>query len=48
MTRLPSANGLARLFLIHVHALLERILVVVYALQYAYDVLIDCELVVDL
>ena len=48
VTGLLGANVLARLFLVRVHALLERILVVVYALQCACDVLIDCELAVDL
>jgi hypothetical protein len=48
VTGLLSANGLARLLLVHIHPLLERVLVGVYAIQRAYDVPIDGELAIDL
>jgi hypothetical protein len=47
MTGLLSANGLARLLLVYIHPLLERVLVGVYTIQRAYDVPIDGELAID-
>jgi hypothetical protein len=47
ITGLPGANGLAHLLLIHIHPLLERVLVGIYAIQCAYDVPIDGELAMD-
>jgi hypothetical protein len=47
MTGLPSANSLARLLLIHIYPLLKRVLVSIYTIQYAYNVPIDSELVMD-
>jgi hypothetical protein len=44
---LLGSDGLACLLLVHFHALLEWVLVGVYAFQRAYDVLIDGELAVD-
>jgi hypothetical protein len=47
VTGLLSANGLARLLLVHIHPLLKRVLVGVYTIQYAYDVPINSELAMD-
>jgi hypothetical protein len=47
VTGLPGANGLTRLLLVYIHPLLERVLVSIYAIQYAYDVPIDGELAMD-
>lgn len=44
---LLGAHGLARLLLVHLDPLLERVIVVVYALQRAYDILVNGELAVD-
>jgi hypothetical protein len=47
VTGLLGANGLACLLLVHIHPLLERVLIGVYAIQRAYDVPIDSELAMD-
>jgi hypothetical protein len=47
VTGLLGANSLARLLLVYIHPLLERVLVSVYAIQRAYDVPINSELAMD-
>ena len=47
VARLSGTDGLTRLFLVYVHTLLKRVLIIVYALQYACDILVDSKLAVD-